>query len=530
MKLAKSSENASLLHALRSAIGEANVFTDEESRVVYSTDFSEEQRPAAAVVVRPGSTDEVAEVVRLAAKERYAVVPRGGGMTYTRAYVPDREETVLVDTSRMNRVLEVNTDDLYITVEPGVTWKQIRETLRDEKYQIRFYGTLSGIRATVGGGLGNNAVGLGKGEVNDDLLGLEVVLYDGRIIQTGALATGPSPLLRHFGPDLTGVFVHDGGAMGIKTKASFRLTRKPGGVAYASFGFQDRHAMVSALCEMARLGVHTEIFGFERYHHETFANMPKPTPAEAKALLRKIVTTSPGRLRGMLNVLKVARPGGLKFMNRWNQSVHVVVEAVDYGAANRATSTLKRVARRHGASAMPPTFLIALRADPFMPVDRLIMGMDGACSFPSNCNVPLSRAHELISALEKFFDENAPLMKEHGLDKTLVYVTPKSLFGIEPILYWRDRLNPLRMNILTDQQKAAWGTRPADLKAREAAIQLRHGLRDLFGRMGGVHYGIGKYYRYKDALKNEENWRTIQDVKDLLDPAHVGNPGALGLV
>lgn len=530
MKLAKSSENASLLHALRSAVGEANVFTDEESRVVYSTDFSEEQRPAAAVVVRPGSTDEVAEVVRLAARERYAVVPRGGGMTYTRAYVPEREETVLVDTSRMNRVLEVDTDDLYITVEPGVTWKQIRETLRDEKYQIRFYGTLSGIRATVGGGLGNNATGVGKGDVTDDVLGLEVVLYDGRIVQTGALATGPSPLLRHFGPDLTGVFLHDAGAMGIKTKASFRLARKPGGIACASFGFHDRHAMVSAICEIVRLGVHTELFGFERYHHETFANQPKPTPAEAKALLRQIVTASPSRLRGMLNAAKMMRPSGLKFLSRWNQSLHVVVEAVDYGAANRATSTLKRVARRHGASVLPPVLPIALRADPFMPVDRLILGLDGACSFPSNGAVSLSRAHELISALEKFFDENAPLMKEHGLDKTLVYVSPQSLFGIEPILYWRDRLNPLRMNILTDQQRAAWGTIPADLKAREVVIRLRHGLRDLFGRMDAVHYGIGKYYRYKDALKNEENWRTIQAVKDLLDPEHVGNPGALGLV
>ncbi|MBI5445722.1 MAG: FAD-binding oxidoreductase [Deltaproteobacteria bacterium] len=515
---------------LRARLGEKQVLTDEETRVLYSTDFSEEHRPAAAAILLPGSTEEVSEAVKLATSAGYAVIPRGGGMTYTRGFVPEREQSVILDLGRLNRVLAVDTEDLFVSVEAGVTWKQLREALRGKGYRVPFMGTLSGVRATVGGGLGNNATGVGRGDITDHLLGLEVVAYDGRVIQTGALATGSAtPLHRYFGPDLTGLFVHDGGALGIKTRAAFRLVKNPGGTAYSSFGFRDRHSMVSALVAIAKLGVHSEMFAFERYHHDQFATQPKPSAAEAKALLREIVSSSPSRFRGLVNVLRTVRPGGLKYLSAWDFSLNIVIDAFDHASAERAMAAARKLARRHGGTRLPAALSIALRADPFMPVDRLIVGMKGANSFPSNGNVPLSRAHEFISALESFFAENAAVMKEHGIEKTIICVSPHGLFGVEPILYWHDRMNPLRASILTGEQRTEYGKIPPNSAATEAAIRLRHGLRDLFERLGCIHYGIGKYYPYRSAVKNEDNWRTLQELKHLLDPSHLGNPGALGL-
>jgi FAD/FMN-containing dehydrogenase len=512
-------------------LGSENVRTDKESTELHSLDFSEERGEIAAAVVFPKTVEDVSQIVKTAASFGAAVVPRGGGMSYTLGYVPRQKKTVIVDTCRMNRILEINTDDLYLTVEPGVTWHQIHEELMDEAYRMPFIGTISGIAATVGGGLANNATGIGQGEIAESLLGVEVVLGDGRILQTGGRATGtPSPSLRHFGPDLTGLFVHDGGAFGIKTKATFRLVHKPGATSYASFGFESLHKMVDTICEAARLNVASELFAFESYHHEQFATQHTPSKKEGMEMLRRIFHSSPSRLRGVLDLLKVARPSGLKFLLQHPISFHVVVDGFNQRAADKGISAIKRIALKNGGKRLPPTLIMALRLMPFQPVSRLIQGLNGACSFPSNCNVPLSKAHELISALEAFFEENAPLMAEHGISKTRLYIIPvKGMFGVEPILYWRDRLNPLRLSILEPEQREVLGKIQPDREARAVAIELRHKMQKVFRDVGGAHFGIGKYYAYRDAHISEHSWNVLEELKKVFDPLRNINPGALGL-
>src|SRR5690606_32785391 len=115
--------------------------------------------------------------------------------------------------------------------------------LRSTGYHIPFGGTLSGERATVGGGLASGATGVKKGEITDYVMGLEVVLSDGRIVTTGSLATAtPMQPMRYYGPDLTGVFIHDAGSLAVKTRAVFRLHPVPGGTSYACVGFNDSEA------------------------------------------------------------------------------------------------------------------------------------------------------------------------------------------------------------------------------------------------------------------------------------------------
>jgi FAD/FMN-containing dehydrogenase len=519
-----------LAEKLAEAIGSKHVLTDQESLVLYSTDFSEEKGETAGLVVCPASTEEVAKVVKLATSAGFAVVPRGGGMSYTLAYVPIKHNSVIINTARMNRIVEVNTEDLYITVETGVTWKQIYDALKDKDYRIPFIGTLSGVAATVGGGLGNNAVGIGKGEIDDDLIGLEVVLSDGRVIRTGGLATECDiPLLRHFGPDLTGLFVHDAGAFGVKTKAAFKLALKPKGIAFASFGFHDRSHLTSAMIECGRLGVATELLGFERYHHEQFATENKPTVEEAKMVMGEIMRMSSGKIRGIRNILSILRPGGIQFIRKYPFSLHAVVEGFTQRAADRGVAAIKRIARNNGGKSLPPTLIMGFRANPFQPVRRLIQGMKGVCSFPSNCAVPYSRAQEYVSKLGAFFDEYRPLMKELGIDYTILYVNLKNMFGSEPIIYWPDRLNPLRMSILDEKQKETLGKIPENPAARQTALKMRREMHKIFREFHGAHFGIGKYYPYPQTHQGNETWKLLTKIKELLDPNHLMNPGALGI-
>ena len=133
---------------------------------------------------------------------------------------------------------------MYVTVEAGVTWRQIHEALRPHGLRLPCFGTFSGAAARVGGGLSSGALFFGTaryGTVADSLLGLEVALADGTLLRTGQAAFRGvrKPAYRTYGPDLTGPFVHDCGALGIKTKATFRVIRAPAATGYASYAFAD---------------------------------------------------------------------------------------------------------------------------------------------------------------------------------------------------------------------------------------------------------------------------------------------------
>src|SRR5438270_4744904 len=121
--------NTGLLAQLAQAVGAENLFTDLDDRRWYSTDLYEAGALCAAAI-RPQDKQSLARAVGMATSAGYAVVPRGGGLTYVGGYTPVREETVVVDVSALNRIVEVAPDDMFITVEAGVTWKEIYEALR----------------------------------------------------------------------------------------------------------------------------------------------------------------------------------------------------------------------------------------------------------------------------------------------------------------------------------------------------------------------------------------------------------------
>jgi len=512
------------------ALGKEHVSTDPETCELYSTDFSEIAMPTASVVARPGCTADIVEVVKAAGAEGFAILTRGGGMSYTLGFVPPKKESVVIDMRRMNRILEINTNDLYVVVETGATWKQLREALGDCPFHVPFHGTISGYVATVGGGLGNMATGLGRGEIVDDLLGMEVVLADGSVVQTGCLVTGGgSPTVPNFGPNLTELFVSDGGAFGVKTKAVFRLSRKLAAASYASFGFKDRHQMVNAYCEILRLGVCTEVTCCEYYHHTQLAMQQKPSRKEALEFAGRFLRSSSSRLRGVRDLMRCLRPGGLDVLTRHSMSLHAVVDGFDQRTADRKMSEVKKISRREGGKTLPPFLAIGLRVDPFLPVDQLILGKNGSCSIPSHCLVPLSKAHDFVSALERFESENIDFMKRHGLEITFLYFNVTEKFGVEPIIYWRDKLNPLRLSILDSEKRARYGDIPEDTAARQAVQDLRRRLVDVFVEVDGAYAQLGKYYPYRERFANENNWRILVGVKELLDPQHLMNPGALGL-
>ncbi len=485
---------AAVLESLRGLLGAEHVLTDQLDRDLFSHDFSDIALATAGVVVQPGSTREVARVAQIASAANLALVPRGGGMSYTLGYAPLHPASVLIDMRRMNRIIEMNREDLYVTVECGVTWEQLFEAMRGLDVRMLFFGTLSGLHATVGGGLAQNATGLGYGYITDCVLGLEVVLADGRIVRTGSgAAQGTAPFQRYFGPDLSGLFLADAGAFGVKTQATFSLISAPGGTAYASFGFHDASTLVAAQCDLARLHIATQCSSLSRY------------------LLAQMAAR------------------GMSFVQGYEHILNVVIDGFDQTIADHLGAVARDTLTRRGGEPLPDTLARLSREQPFAPIGALMIGSAGECAVPTNCFLPLSQAQQATAALETFFRENAALMQQHGITRTCLYMAAGNTFGIQPILYWHDAFSLLRQRFSSPEQRAHFGQPSPDVSARAAAIDLRARMISLFRDLGAVHHQIGKLYPYREAFKGTASWEAVKALKALLDPQYLMNPGALGL-
>ena len=252
-----------LIDSLLEAVDQGQVITDDLEREFFAQDVFTNDL-AAGVVVAPASTQELAAVVRAATRAGHAVIARGGGMSYTSGYVPVEENSVVIDTARLSGVLELNREDMYVTVGAGTTWKALYEALDGTGLTTPYRGTLSGLYATVGGGMSQNSIFWGSGHhgtAADSVISMDVVLADGSVLRTGAASqVNATPFFRHFGPDLTGLFTCDCGALGVKATVTLRLVPVMTGHAFGSFAFETHGGMAPAMSEIARRGLARRVF------------------------------------------------------------------------------------------------------------------------------------------------------------------------------------------------------------------------------------------------------------------------------
>ncbi len=224
-----------VIDALRAVLGADYVVSDRAGLGVYELDASDEaitgiHRPLAAVL--PETTEEVAEVARIAAEHDLPLLARGSGTGLAGGAIAT-QGGVMVVTTRMNRIVEVNLIDRYAVVQPGVVNLDLSTHLAPQGFY--YAPDPSSQRAcSIGGNLGNNSGGphcLKYGVTNNHVLGLEVVLPGGEVCRFG----GPSA--ENPGHDLTGLIVGSEATLGIITSATVRILPLPEekGVLLATF-------------------------------------------------------------------------------------------------------------------------------------------------------------------------------------------------------------------------------------------------------------------------------------------------------
>lgn len=518
----------SAVRELRKLLGDENVSIEQAARTQISTDLSWLPREVCDIAVAPSSTEELIAVVHIAKAGGYYCVARGSGLSYSRGYTPTHKGTITIDMRRMNRILEINEEDMYITVECGCTWSSIYDALRAKGLRTPYYGPLSGLYSTVGGALSQNSVFLGSGahgSTADSVIGLKVVLSDGSLLITGSGAhQNGVPFARHFGPDLTGIFTSDTGAMGFKATATFRLIISPKSTRFASFSFDNLADMLEAQKEIARLRLATECYGFDPYYNKNFSKMEVPASQKKEAGMRVI------KEAGLLTALRMGM-GGQRVLERVSYSLHMTIDSNTSQGASASLRVAKGICKKYDAKALIPSIPVLIRAVPFQPIRQYILGYGGECWFPIHGLVPLSKAIEVSLAIEAYFAENKARMDKNNIRYSYLMCTSGPEFIIEPSLYWPDKIGEFRQEFLEPEYREKWKDRPEQPDVRAIAIELRAGIRDIIFKNGGYHMQIGKYYPFKEALEGRGAplWRLLNKIKDAVDPERRVNPGSLGL-
>lgn len=239
-----------MLSQLQQIVGPDRASCDEAELYCYSFDSSY-VRGQADYVVRPRSAQEVAAVVKLAAKNKVPIVPRGSASGLTGGAVPVCGGIVL-DMTAMNRILEIDSDNMQVVVEPGIVHGKFNRELAKRGF---FFPPDPGSSemCSLGGLIGNGGSGMHSvkyGTVRDYVLDLEVVLPDGSIINTGCKAPKTSA-----GYDLTRLLVGSEGTLGVITRARLRICALPETKAALMATFSRLEDAGTAAVEVLKSGV-----------------------------------------------------------------------------------------------------------------------------------------------------------------------------------------------------------------------------------------------------------------------------------
>jgi FAD/FMN-containing dehydrogenase len=519
----------SLPDRLRQLVGAEHVRDDPATCAFFSHDIYSRAAHPAAVVVAPGSTDELSRVVALATSEGRAIVARGSGMSYTGGYLPDEPHAVMLDMTRMNRILSVNAEDMTVTVEAGASWAALMDALKPKGLRTPFWGPLSGLLSTIGGGLSQNNAFFGAaahGAAGDSVTALKVVLADGSILETGSASTknGP-PFFRHCGPDLTGLFIGDNGAFGVKAEATLRLIEAPKAEGSASFAFATREATAASMSALARAGVACELFGFDPNLQRV--RMKRASLATDAKALAGVVKGQKSILAGVKEAARIAL-AGRDFVDEAEYSVHVVSEGRSEAAVSADLAAARAIAKQCGGREIENTIPKVTRANPFGPLNAVI-GPHGERWAPVHGILPHSRAGAAWADIDVYFATMAREFEEMGVSTgCLITTLSTNAFLIEPVFYWPEALEPLHKSTVEPSMLKKVTEFPSNPDATRLVARARQRVADIFLAHGASHFQIAKTYPFREGRKDAA-WALLESLKSALDPARRLNPGSLGL-
>jgi FAD/FMN-containing dehydrogenase len=479
-------------------------------RVAACDTFSEGSPPLA--ILEPASIAALAAAVPRLVDAGIAIVPRGAGLSYSAGSVlgargegVDRARDrawVAVDLHHVADVLEIHDQDAYVRVAAGCTWAALDHALAARGLRTPFRGPASGLHATIGGGLSNDALFHGSaryGTAGDSVLGLVVLLADGRLLRTGTNVLGAASGAAAFGPDLTRAFIGACGAFGLIVEATLRTIPRAGATRLAGYRCATSDAALAALRALGRHGDATEALALD------------PSIATLIAGLRADDTSVPGR----------AFARGAPYL------LSACVDAPTEAEADLRVARVDAACAAAGAVRDGDGLLGDWLAAPFPP-PQMLRGADGRRWVPVHGLVPHSRAAAALAALDDCMQRHVAEVATLDVRWSVacVAIGPSTVL-VEANLTWPAAANPVIERYL--------GPSPADdpdaaraAARRDGVARLRDALAAALDAIGATHLQIGRFYPYRERL-DPVAADVLDGLKRLYDPRGAMNPGILGL-
>lgn len=516
------------LATLKQQLGEAGLSEDQATREFMSQDIWSKGKTA-DFVAAPETVEQLQAAVRIAYERGLSLNPRGAGMSYTKAYIPDRANTGILDMSKLNRIVEINQEDMYVTAEAGVTWAKLYDALREVGLRTPFWGPLSGLTSTIGGGLSQNNAFFGAGKYGttaESVLSVTVILSDGTLVRTGTAGTkNGKPFWRYYGPDLTGLFCGDSGTLGYKAEITFRLIPMPKAEETASFEFTSRDACAKAMGEMMREDIACEIFGFD-------PNLSKVRMARASFLsdakaLTNVIKSQGSWFKGIKEGTKVAL-AGRSFMEDAGYTLHVMVEGRSATGIKEDIAVLKQIAKTNDGKEIENSIPKIIRANPFGPLTS-ILGPQGERWVPIHGIVPISSGPAAWAEIDAGFETmRTDLDKYDILTGYLVTTLGTTGYLVEPVFIWPEEIWPIHEDTVGPEIANKMPRHATNPEATAVVERARQVVLDVFTEHGAAHFQIGRTYPY---AKNRDpaSLALLEAIKKTVDEKGIINPGALGL-
>lgn len=479
-------------------------------------------------LVRPLTVEQLQQVVAFTNEKNIPFTIRGGGASYTDGYVLADKGFIVLDLSLLNNIVEINEMDGYVTVEAGVTWATLKETLDKRGLRTPFWGPFSGLKATVGGSVSQNTISHGSGLYGisaQSVQAMDIVLADGSLLQTGSSSAGSSPFLRHFGPDLTGLFTGDCGALGIKARITLPLIGQRNAHRVISFAFADFNAMHES---MRRIGM-------ERLEDTHFAldgalsqgQIARQDKAgQMIKIAMSILTSSPSYFAGFKQLFRSAL-SARKVITSSPYMTHYIVEGTHDAEVKSRLHRIRELNTGLG-NEIPATVPAIVRGMPFAPFFNTL-GPAGERWVPVHGIIPHSRVQKFHLELEQFYAQRSADMKRLGVWYGGMFATVASSgFLYEIALYWPDEITAYHTEVVPKDYMANLPKYPANQEARAYVHQLKEDIIALFVSHGAVNFQLGKAYPYVSRV-SPETLKLVKQIKQAMDPKGKLAPGNLGL-
>lgn len=238
-----------ILAQLTAVVSPANISTATAERELRSHDMSHHASSLAEVVVWPTTSQQTADVLRIAHGNHIPVTPWGVGSSLEGNPIP-LFGGILLSMEKMDSIVTVHEEDFQVTVQTGLCYKDLNEKL--SQYGL-FFAPDPGANATIGGMLANNAAGsrtVKYGATKDNVLAMEVALADGRLIQVGSRSIKQSA-----GYDLTHLFIGSEGTLGVMTQATLKLMPVPTVMSAVVATFPSVETAVATVVEVRASGL-----------------------------------------------------------------------------------------------------------------------------------------------------------------------------------------------------------------------------------------------------------------------------------